>query len=75
MNLNSEAAIIIGAVDAVAVAAIALAVYVFNWEAEFGVLLAGLIQATIVMVGAILTRGQVYSQASVDKLLAGAKDE
>ena len=73
--LGREAAIIIGAVDAVAVAAVALAVYITGWEAEFGVLLVGLIQATIVLIGAILTRGQVWSKESVDNLLAGEPNE
>ena len=73
--LAKEAAVIIGAVDAVAVAAVALVVYALDWDMELGVLLVGLIQATIVMVGAILTRGQVYSKATVDELLAEEQND
>ena len=53
----------------------ALVVYALDWDMELGVLLVGLIQATIVMVGAILTRGQVYSKATVDELLAEEQND
>lgn len=68
--LAKEAAIVIGAIDAVAVAGIALLVFVLDWDPEFGVLLVGLVQATIVMIGAIITRGQVYSADTVEKMFA-----
>ena len=73
--LAKEAAIIIGAVDATIVALVALVAWVLKWDTEFAALLVTALQSVIVLIGAILTRGQVYSQATVDKLLAGEQND
>lgn len=73
--LAKEAAIIIGAIDAVIVAVIALVAWVFKWDTEFAALLVTAAQSVVVLVGAILTRGQVYSQETVSKLLAEGKND
>lgn len=69
MMLAKEAAIIIGAVDAVVVAFIALIAWVFKWDTEFAALLVTAAQSVVVLVGAIVTRGLVYSQESYEEAL------
>lgn len=72
--LDKEAAIIIGMVDALAVALIALVAWVLKWDTEFAALLVTAVQAGIVLIGAWLTRSKVYSQATVDAMFAAEKE-
>lgn len=73
--MKSEAVVIIGAVDAVVVAVIALVAWVLGWETEFAALLVTALQSVVVLVGAIITRGQVYSQETVDEMLANVESK
>lgn len=70
--LAKEAAIIIGAIDAVVVAVIALVAYMLNWESEFAALLIAALQSVIVLIGAIATRGQVYSKETYERDIEAA---
>lgn len=74
LSMRTEAAIIVGAIELFAIALIGVISWLLQWDTEFAGLMVGLASATIAMLGAIFTRGKVYSQATVDRLLAEQKE-
>lgn len=63
--MKNEAAVIIGAVDAALIAVIAVVAIQLDWDASVTAAVVGALSAVVAAVGAILTRGKVYSKSSV----------
>ena len=57
--MSREPAIIIGLIDALVIAIIALVAYLLDWEAELVALVVGVAAALVAVIGAIVTRGRV----------------
>lgn len=66
--LQTRAARIIGAVNALLIAVVALIAYLASWSPEMTALVLGIVAAVIVLAGAIFTESQVYSKDSVARI-------
>ena len=67
--MQKEAAIIIGSIEAVILPLIALISRLLGWDAELTSAVIAVVGPTVALIGALLTRGRVYSEATVERLL------
>ena len=58
-TLKTEPAVLIGLVEALAIALIALIAYLADWDAEMVALITGVVASAIAVVGAFVTRSKV----------------
>ena len=73
--MNERIALIIGGVEALAIAIIALLAYVLGWDSEFAALIVGVISAAIALVGAIYTGTQTVANVEVERRVKMARIE
>ena len=64
--MNREPAVIIGAIEAVIIAAIGLIGVMLEWEPALTASAVGAASAIVAFAGALVTRGKVYSPATHD---------
>ncbi len=64
--MRHEAAIIIGSIEAIVIGVVNVVAFVLELDPELVVLINAVMIPTIVLLGALLTRANVFSQASRD---------
>lgn len=63
--MKNEAAVVIGAVNAALIAVITAVALTMEWDTTVTGAVIGAVSAVVAAVGAIVTRGRVYSKSSV----------
>lgn len=73
--LQKEPAVLIGAIEAAAIALVGVVAVAFEWDPEFSAVVVGAVGAVIALIAAVLVRLKVYSPATYEADVEAARRE